>query len=109
MDVMGVISGLLDLAHVPISMQKILAEKAAKTFGIKASDDVAKKRIDTCNGCDVLNPKNRKCEESRGGCGCFVDIKAMYSHLDKNIKDPFSGSIVVDAELEEVECPKNKW
>ena len=45
-------------------------------------------RIKVCTSCDTLEPTLFMCSSKRGGCGCFMKIKARRAAST---------------------CPKNKW
>lgn len=78
-----------------------IAERIVRGFtevvGTEVAPEVQEKRLDTCSKCDVFTPTTRLCDSEKGGCGCFVDIKAKYSEID----------FVTFKET--IKCPLGKW
>lgn len=50
--------------------------------------DKARERMNICHHCDTYNNNTKKCDKSKGGCGCFMP-KKVYATKAK--------------------CPKKKW
>lgn len=57
------------------------------------TDDVAQRRLRTCESCPKLRVLSRQCRI----CNCFVDVKTKL----KKIPDPVGDGIV--------KCPQNLW
>lgn len=94
---------IMDVANfiVKHKVSRSVAERIVSGFmvvaGVKASEETERHRLELCNNCEVLNKTQRLCDSNKGGCGCFVDIKARYVEIDfANFK-------------ETVKCPLGKW
>lgn len=78
-----------------------IAERIVRGFtevaGTEVSQEAERGRLSTCEACEVFNRELRLCDSTKGGCGCFVDIKAKYSEID------------FFSHKEIVKCPLGKW
>ena len=54
----------------------------------KRIEILAKSRMEICHKCDTYEVAHDLCDETKGGCGCFIEAKSR---------------------CVECECPKNKW
>lgn len=82
-------------------MKNIKHEVIHFFLGVEDLNDEAEevRRLSICESCEVFNQDTRQCDEAKGGCGCFMDVKVKL----KTNKDGFFGKIV------KTHCPMGKW
>lgn len=54
----------------------------------KERSEMLDKRLAICKSCPIYKASTGRCDSSKGGCGCFMKIKASFSSST---------------------CPTNKW
>lgn len=83
------------------SVTREIAERIVRGYtevaGTEVAPEIQQARIAICEGCPTFDKAKRLCQKSKGGCGCFVDIKTKYLEID------------FVTYKEQVKCPKGKW
>jgi len=54
----------------------------------KETETIGEQRLNVCKKCTTFSPSHSICDESKGGCGCYMKSKVL---------------------VEKASCPKNKW